>query len=87
MTSFINGSASISSGEIFSTDGANYECIITEELATFNGLEVGYEINISNPNNEDEIYTLIMILLRIFLKNQKMYFWRNKCSSCYKCIA
>lgn len=55
MTSFINGEATVKSGEIFS-DSEEYECIITEELAVYNDVSVGDRIELSNPNNEDETY-------------------------------
>lgn len=48
-------------GAVFATDAANYECLITEELAAFNGLSVGDSIQISNPNNEEELYTLQIV--------------------------
>lgn len=53
--------ATVSQGAVFATDAANYECLITEELATFNGLSVGDSIQISNPNNEEELYTLQIV--------------------------
>lgn len=58
MTSFVSGTATVCQGAVFAADSANYECLITEELATFNGLSVGDSIGISNPNNEEELYTL-----------------------------
>lgn len=61
MTSFISGTATVSQGAVFSTDEANYECLITEELATFNGISVGDSIQISNPNNNEELYTLQIV--------------------------
>jgi putative ABC transport system permease protein len=61
MTSFQNGTASMSDGTVFDMDEANNECIITEELATYNDLSVGDTIQVSNPNNEDELYTLTIV--------------------------
>jgi putative ABC transport system permease protein len=61
MTSFINGTATISDGAVFETGSANYECIITDELATYNELSVGDKIQITNPNNEDEAYELSIV--------------------------
>lgn len=55
MTSFISGEASVTSGEIFA-DSNEYECIITEELAVYNDISVGDEIELSNPNSEEETY-------------------------------
>lgn len=61
MTSFLDGTAIISQGCVFAMDSANYECIITEELAAFNGLSVGDSVQITNPNNEEELYTLQIV--------------------------
>lgn len=61
MTSFLDGNASMTQGSIFAMDSANDECIITSELATYNELSVGDSIQISNPNNEDEVYTLQIV--------------------------
>lgn len=61
MTSFIDGTASISNGTVFTTGSANYQCIISEDLATYNDLTTGDKINVSNPNDEDETYTLEIV--------------------------
>ena len=57
MISFINGSSSITEGTIFTEGLANYECIITEELAIYNDLSVGDTFTLANANNEEETYT------------------------------
>lgn len=54
MTSFVNGTATINKGSVFAT-------LVTEELATFNSISVGDSIQISNPNNEEECYTLQIV--------------------------
>lgn len=61
MTSFLDGTAAIIQGSVFAMDTANDECIITEELAAFNGLSVGDSVQITNPNNEEELYTLKIV--------------------------
>lgn len=61
MTAFIDGSASITDGAVFTEGGTAYECIISEELATFNELAVGDTIKVANPNNEEETYTLTVV--------------------------
>lgn len=58
MTEFISGESSIKDGEIFSFDTADYTCVISDVLATYNSLKVGDKISISNPNNEEEVYEL-----------------------------
>lgn len=61
MTPFLNGTAAISEGVVFAEGAASYECIITEELASFNDISVGDSIRIANPNNEEELYTLTVV--------------------------
>ena len=62
MTSFMDGTAAVSDGGRVFTEGTEeYECIITEELATYNNLSVGDSIILTNPNNEEETYTLTVV--------------------------
>lgn len=61
MSDFVNGIASISNGTVFEESTTNYDCIISDELATFNSLEVNDTIILSNPNQEDETYELTIV--------------------------
>lgn len=61
MTDFINGNATVTQGEIFEEGTESLECIISEELATFNDLELNDSIKITNPNNEDEAYSFKIV--------------------------
>lgn len=61
MTDFINGSATITDGVVFDEGTKNLDCIISEELATYNSIEVGNTVTVCNPNNEEEIYTLMVV--------------------------
>ncbi|MGN0521482.1 MAG: ABC transporter permease [Eubacterium sp.] len=61
MTAFLDGTSTITQGEIFDMDSANYECIITQDLAAYNELSVGDTVKISNPNNEEEVYSLKIV--------------------------
>ena len=61
MTSFVVGTASISEGSVFEEGTANYDCIISEELAIFNDLSVGNTIKVANPKNEEETYELNIV--------------------------
>ncbi|MBQ4156107.1 MAG: ABC transporter permease, partial [Clostridia bacterium] len=61
MTEFNSGVASITDGAMFDVESEALECIIPSELATYNSLEVGQKIKISNPDAEDEIYTLKIV--------------------------
>ncbi len=58
MTAFLQGTQSISEGAMFAQGEADYTCVINEELASYNDLSVGDTIVLSNPNAEDETYTL-----------------------------
>ncbi|MGN0493931.1 MAG: ABC transporter permease [Acutalibacteraceae bacterium] len=61
MTSFVSGTAYITDGTSFEEGGESLECIISEELAAFNDLSVGSTVIITNPNNEEESYTLTVV--------------------------
>ena len=56
MTSFVNGTAKITSGRLFNVGADDKDCIISNELAAFNGLKAGDKITLANPNNTDETY-------------------------------
>lgn len=58
MTDFITGVSAVSDGEMFEQGTAEYNCVISDELAAFNDLSVGNAITVVNPNNEEETYTL-----------------------------
>ncbi len=61
MTSFINGTACITDGTVFTEGTSAYECIISEELATYNDISVGSVITLTNPENEAESYDLTVV--------------------------
>ncbi len=61
MTDFKNGTASIVEGAVFAEGTSDLECIISQELATYNELGVGDEVVVCNPENEDEKYTLKVV--------------------------
>ncbi len=61
MTSFIEGRMTIKDGAVFTEGTASYECIISEELATYNDLSVGAVITLTNPQNEEESYDLTVV--------------------------
>jgi putative ABC transport system permease protein len=57
MKDFINGNYTITSGEV-SSDFASNTCVISEELATLNKLEVGSTITIVDPKDTSKTYKL-----------------------------
>ena len=58
MEDFTEGLCYITDGKMFEENTAEYQCIITEELATYNSLAVGDEISFVNPNNEEDTFQL-----------------------------
>ena len=61
MTDFVSGNCSITEGVVFDENTTANECIISEELATYNNLEVGGSITLANPNNTDETFTFTVV--------------------------
>lgn len=61
MTTFSDGSSTIVEGAVFSEGTNDFDCIISQELATYNELSIGDEVIVCNPNNEDEKYTLNVV--------------------------
>ena len=61
MTDFADGVTSISDGSVFEEGTEEYDCIISEELATYNEIEVGDEITLVNANSDTEEYTLTVV--------------------------
>ena len=57
MKEFINGNYTITSGEV-SSDFTSMTCVISEELATLNKLEVGSTITIVDPKDSKKTYKL-----------------------------
>ena len=61
MKDFVSGNTSVTNGTVFEEYTSNLDCIISDELATYNSLEVNDTIMISNPNQEEETYTLTIV--------------------------
>lgn len=61
MTDVINGTITVTQGSIFEEGTQKLDCIISEELATFNSLTVGDIITITNPNSDEETYELTVV--------------------------
>lgn len=59
MSAFISGTASIlEGGSVFDAESTALECVISEELAIYNSLNVGDTITVTNSSVEDETFTL-----------------------------
>ena len=56
-----DGSYKVSDGEMFDETSEAYECVISNELATYNNLKVGDTIKLSNPQYEKETYKLKIV--------------------------
>lgn len=61
MTDFINGTSTITEGTMFEENTGEAQCVISDELATYNALAVGDTITVENPNNEGETYTFEIV--------------------------
>ncbi|MBR2714777.1 MAG: ABC transporter permease, partial [Ruminococcus sp.] len=61
MTDFKDGTSTIVEGAVFEEGTKEYQCVISQELATYNELSVGDKITLTNPNNEDEKYKLEVV--------------------------
>lgn len=57
MIKFVNGTSKITNGEMFDIASTDMNCLISYELALYNGLSVGDTITLANPNAEEETYT------------------------------
>lgn len=56
-----DGSYKITDGSMFDFSSTDYECIISNELATYNNLKVGDTLKLSNPEYEKETYKLKIV--------------------------
>ena len=61
MTDFLDGTATVTDGEVFEEGTKKKHCLISQELATYNDLEVDDIIKVVNPNNEEEVYSLRVV--------------------------
>jgi len=61
MTSFINGTCTITDGAMFDEGTSDLNCIISDELATANDLAVGNTVTLLNPNDEAETMTFKIV--------------------------
>lgn len=63
MTSFTDGTCSIADGTMFEEGTEDYVCVISNELALYNDIDLvsNSAITITNPNDEEETYTLEVV--------------------------
>ena len=61
MTEFQNGVASVSDGTVFDEGTESFDCLISEELAIYNSIEVDDVITLTNPNDNEETYELKVV--------------------------
>ena len=61
MTGFLAGTSTLKEGAMFDTTSDSMDCIISDELAVYDGLTVGEDIVLANPNDETEVYTLHVV--------------------------
>ncbi len=60
MTSFIDGITVISEGTMFDVDDTTNSASISQEVALLNDLEVGDNFILENPNNPDDLITVLV---------------------------
>lgn len=61
MSEFINGTYQISQGTMFDTQSTDRNCVISDDLAEQNNLEVGSKITLVNPNQTSESYEFTVV--------------------------
>ncbi len=61
MSGFIDGTYQITDGAMFEDGTEDAVCVISDELATENGLAVGGVITLTNPNDDTEAYTFTIV--------------------------
>lgn len=61
MIEFMSGTSTLTDGQMFEEGTETLECVISDELATYNNLSVGDTITVVNPNEEEEAYTLSIV--------------------------
>ena len=54
-------SLAITEGAVFAENTTDLHCIISSDLALYNNLAVNDQITLTNPNNEEESYTLTVV--------------------------
>ncbi len=61
MKDFINGTSTVTDGEMFEEGTLDYDCVISDELAAYNELAVGDALMIVNPNDDEISYELTIV--------------------------
>lgn len=61
MTEFIDGTCEITEGAVFDENTSQQVCIIPDELAEYNNLEVGDKIVVSATDDEEETYEIEIV--------------------------
>ncbi|MBE5803816.1 MAG: ABC transporter permease [Clostridiales bacterium] len=61
MSDFYTGVCEIAEGTMFEENTTDYVCIISDDLATYNSLEVGHQITLCNYNNENETFVFTIV--------------------------
>ena len=61
MTQFVDGSCTIEEGSVFDEGTSKKVCIISDELATYNDLEVGDSIKLASSEDDDVTFKLKIV--------------------------
>lgn len=58
MQGFIDGTNKVTQGAVFDFGAADYSCLVSEQVAYVNSIEVGDMVKVKNPGLDTEIYEL-----------------------------
>ena len=61
MEDFSDGTCYMTAGRMFDEGTTNYDCIINEELATYNSISVGDQISLCNPGAKSERFAFTVV--------------------------
>lgn len=56
MSNFVSGSSKITDGKIFDVDSSENQCVISEDLASYDNIKVGATLTLVNPDNENQTF-------------------------------
>lgn len=57
MSNFVSGASKITDGKIFDVDSTENQCVISDELASYDKLKVGDTLTLVNPNSTSQTFT------------------------------
>ncbi len=86
LSDFQDGTAEIVDGQFLDVDDTN-TVMISEDLATYNSLEVGSTITLQNPNNESETYEVKVVGIYSQSTDQQAMRFQDPANQMYTSVA